>query len=376
MGSTNHGTQTITYEYFEEAAAEDFNKYNLNITQEGIYNGGHLKKVSNSEVTLSPFVIAISDGDELITVQSANNATLNNSSLDSGSISSATPYLVFRWDFAESLNNYVEVHAIDAISSAESNDIIIGKLVFSGATLTGFDYSDRTMLRTMDAWLKPEATEDTELYIWIRGGYVQTSSGYVKIAEQKVGPFTAPTAPNSRVDLVYINTSGVLTISQGVAAPSPSAPSYSGKLVLAEVTIANGATNITNSMIRDVRSPLYLVPTTSTIFGTRTSNDSLGNPLAGNLSSGSSNKYMANADGVLTVKITGAYPELNFYMKFLGVGSFINTYSTRQNAGGSNSVSAEISLRQNDVFYVNSDRATGTFQIYWMPIGTGSLVKQ
>jgi len=256
MGTTNHGNQDITYNYYEEASAENFNKRNLEIMPRGVYQGGHLKKVTNSEVTLSLFTVEIGDDNDQISSKSTTTAILNSGTLDSGNISSATPYLVFRWSHADQANNYVEVHAIANVSAAQSNDIIIGKCEFSGVTLTGFDYSDRTLLNIQNLFLRVEATEDTEMYVWVRGGRVHTSSQKVNVAEQKVGPFTVPSSPNSRIDLVYVDTDGTLKIEQGIQEVSPSVPDYKGKLVLAEVRLVYGDSNISADRITDVRSPL------------------------------------------------------------------------------------------------------------------------
>lgn len=255
MGTTNHGTQDITYNYYEKATAEDFNKRHLENIPRGIYQGGHLKKVSNSEITLSLFTVEIGDDDEQISSKSSMNATLNSDTLDSGSISSDTSYIIFRWAFAEQSDNYVEVHAIANVASAQANDIIVGKCVFIGATLDSFDYTDRTLLNVQNIFLRVEPTEDVEMKIWVRGGRIHTATQCVVVPEQKVGPFAVPGSPNSRIDLVYINIDGSVSIKQGTQAVSPLVPDYESKLVIAEVTLVNGATNIVADGIKDVRSP-------------------------------------------------------------------------------------------------------------------------
>lgn len=60
---------------------------------------------------------------------------------------------------------------------------------------------------------------------------------------------------NSRIDLLYIDDTGVLQILQGVEALSPSIPAYpAGVLVIAEVTITQtSGVTINQSAIRDVR---------------------------------------------------------------------------------------------------------------------------
>jgi len=252
MGSTNHGTQSISVAYYEEATSLEANRRNLDIVPRGIYSGGHLTKVSNTEVTLSPLTAELGDDTSQISVKTSTSATLNSTTLDSGDIDQSTPYLVLRWAYVASPNNYMEVHAIASVSAAQDNDIIIGKCVFSGATLSSFDYTDRTFLNIQNLFLK--VIEDSGLYVWIRNGRIYTESGYITIPEQRVGPFSVPNSPNSRIDLVYVDTDGTVTVQQGTAAVSPSAPSYSNKLVVAEVTLVNGDTSIPASRIQDVRS--------------------------------------------------------------------------------------------------------------------------
>ena len=127
MGATNHGTQQITWQYFQEATGANWGKRLLGILPPGIYSGGYLTEVSDTEVTLSILIAEIKDGTTQISVRTAAAATLNSTTLDSGAISSATPYLVLRWLYALSAVNYVEVHAISSVSVAQDNDIVIGK---------------------------------------------------------------------------------------------------------------------------------------------------------------------------------------------------------------------------------------------------------
>ncbi len=253
MGSTNHGTQNITFQYNLVAKGNTFDKLLHQIVPRGLYLGGHLKVVSDTAVTLTPLAVQMGDANYQVTIQTAVNAAISGATLDSGTIDPATPVLVLRWTLNTDPANYMEVHAIASAAVVQANDIIIGTCTFSGSTLTGFDYSDRQDARTMDNWLKPEATEDTELYIYVRAGNVHGATANVAIATQKVGPFTAPGSPNSRIDLVYVTTAGALAILQGTAATTPTAPNYNGKLVLAEVTVANGVTDIAAAVISDVR---------------------------------------------------------------------------------------------------------------------------
>lgn len=254
MGSTNHGTQTVSHKFYEEVTANNRNVRLVDIIPRGIYSGGYLTKVSDLEVQLGALTAEIGDSNVQVKVETAAAATINDSTLDSGSISPLTPYLVLRWGYAATQINYMEIHAVASVASAQTNDLIIGKIVFSGSTISAFDYSERSMLNVQNLSLKPTVSETSELYIRIRAGVVHSATGYHIAPEQKVGPFAVPAAPNSRIDLVYVGDDGVAQIVQGVAAVSPSAPSYAGRRVVAEVTIANGAASIVAANIKDVRS--------------------------------------------------------------------------------------------------------------------------
>ena len=257
MGSTNHGTQTVSHQYYEELTALKRNKRLLGILPKGIYSGGKLARVSDIEITLSVLIAEISGGTIQIAVRTAATATINDGTLDSGTIDSSTPYIVLRWAYAADVSNYMEIHAV---ATPSTNDIVVGKIEFSGSVITGFDYSERTFVNVQDLFLKPVAS--TGMYILVNAGKVHTSTGYVFVEMQEVGVFSVPSSPNSRIDLVYVDSSGSIQILQGTAAVSPVAPSYAGKLVIAEVTVVNGDVSISQSDIKDVRSFLSKVPPT------------------------------------------------------------------------------------------------------------------
>lgn len=261
MSTQNLGNQTIVHQYFEEITGEVRGKRQLDIIPTGIYSGGYFTKVNNSEITLSPFVLEIKDNNNQVSIRSAVAATLNNTTIEEGSISSATPFIIARWAYAETALNYLSILAINSLTNKQANDLVIGKCVFSGSTLTGFDYTYRSYPNTLEKFLKVEAS--TGLYVWLRGGKVQTASGFVAVPDQNVGPFTVPSSPNSRIDLVYINSAGAVQIQQGTAGTSPVAPNYLNKMVLAEITVVNGDTGILATRIKDVRA--FLTPSVPVI---------------------------------------------------------------------------------------------------------------
>lgn len=349
MGATNRGSQTIVHQYFEDAVASQWDKRHKDIRPRGIYSGGYLTKVNDSEVTLSPLVVEIGDSSLQISVRTADTYTLKTGNLDSGLIASATPYIVLRWSYAATPGNYMEIHAVAA---ALANDIIVGKCVFEGATLTGFDYADRTFLNVQNLFLRVEPSEVSEMYVRVRAGRIQNSTGYVSVADQKVGSFSVPGAPNSRIDLVYIDTDGTVRIYQGAAAVSPSTPSYGGKLVLAEVRIVNGDTYIPASRITDVRAFITnSTPVISGIFGSWTARSN-------------NTVYLAATDGFVCAGSTAVYGGMcSGYTD----GSNPPTTLRAQNQDGStaNTMWINMPVRKGDYWKV-----TGASTVYWMPMGT------
>jgi len=263
MGTQNHGLQEITYEYYEEATAEDFNKRFLDILPRGIYKGGYFTKVSDSEITLSTFTAEIGDENEQVSVKTSAVATIKDATLDSGTLDSGHPYIVLRWAFVEQQNNYVEIHAIASVATAQANDIIVGKIIFDGGSIDSFDYTDRTFLNVQDLFFKVETSSG--MYVQLRAGKIQDGTQYIVVPEQKVGAFDVPGGSNSRIDLVYIDTDGTVKIKKGTEVVSPVAPNYENKLVVAEVKIVNGDTDIPADRITDVRS--FILPLVSVNFG-------------------------------------------------------------------------------------------------------------
>jgi len=259
-------TQIIAVKFYDPADSEVVNRIGISCRPVGIYEGGYLTKVDNATVTLSTLQCEIGDtvSGEYHQVHVETTETTN------VTVGSSTPYVVLRWEYAESTSNYMTVHAV-ALGSIEAGDVIVGKCLYSGSTLTGFDYGydetnriyNRTNPLTMTKFLKVEPTSPASMYVRVKGGWCNFGSQTYDIDDQII-LMTAP-GSLSKVYLVYVHTDGTVMIdSSGTASSSPTAPSYGGKLVLAEVTISAGATSITASNIKDVRS--FIVSSKSTNY--------------------------------------------------------------------------------------------------------------
>jgi hypothetical protein len=215
-----------------------------------------LSVVDASHASLSPFVCEVRDATHQVKVETSNAVTV--------AVSSSTPFVVIRWSYvAVQANAYADILAV---TTPAENDVVVAKCNFSGASLLGFDMGDsnypRTIPKVQNKYLYVEETPDVELRVRIHGGYVQSSSSSTFVPDQKSNLLTLPTA-NSKVYLIYVSpeTGGIGIDSSGVEAASPVPPNYQGKLVLAEITLSSTSTNITQSMIRDVRTFLTAAPT-------------------------------------------------------------------------------------------------------------------
>lgn len=240
----NVGGQDVSLMYYTVANANEVNARFRDTRKIGIYKGGYLSKVDDTHVQLSPLVCEITDGTYQVKVETTE--------VVGKIVSLSIPYVVLRWVYTGSTADYMEILSV---ASPTTYDLVVGRCTFSGTILTGFTYDERNTPSTYDLFLKVEPTESSELRVRVRAGRIQVVSGVTNIPDQKSNLFSVPGNPNSRIDLVYVTNTGAIEIdNSGTPAVNPTPPSYKGKMVLAEVTIAYNSTNITSSMIKDVRS--------------------------------------------------------------------------------------------------------------------------
>ena len=252
MGSTNVGNQIVSIQYFDPADAYVFNRRHSVITPTGIYSGGYLEKVSDTQVSLSPLLCEIGKYSDISGVEDVIQARIRTRDTVAINVSTSTPYIVLRWSYAEDANNYMDILAV-AETDIQDGDLIVGRCIFSGSTLTGFDYSKRSVPNVWDLFLKVEPTDPASMKVRVRAGRVSYGLQNFDIYEQLTSTFTAPSS-NPRIDLVYIDTDGTVKIKTGTEGSPPTPPSYDGKIVLAEITLVPGMTEITEDDIKDVRA--------------------------------------------------------------------------------------------------------------------------
>jgi len=242
-GVINYGSQDIQWDYFSPLNSDELDKHHQDIIPVGIYQGGRLERLSDILVRVYPLVIQISDGTKQARIETSANADI--------AIGAATPYVVIRWSWSAIVNWYADFLAV-AVGSILSTDIVVGKAIYAGPVITGFDYTNQTVCLSMERFLKVEPLDIPAMYVYLNPGWISYGTSRIAVPGQ-VSPIIVAPVSDSRIDLVYIDASGLIQISTGTLGPTPSPNSHDGKVVVAQILIATASTTITSSMITDCR---------------------------------------------------------------------------------------------------------------------------
>ena len=264
------GGQNISLKYQSSGNSMEINERFVGIRPVGIYSGGLLSVVDGTHASVAPLVCEIGDG----THQVRNETTTAVSVV----VGLATSYLVCRWSYTGTTLDYMEILAVGS-GDVQANDVHLGRCSFAGAVLNGFDYGDTTYRRTspnvQSLWLKVIPKGSGSLKAQVLPGYYQSHTASVFVPLQETDALVPPTASN-KIYLVYLNTTtgAVALDSTGVEGATPAAPSYAGRLVLAEITLASTDTEITSAKIKNVQS--FVTPGRQSTDGTTISSGSDG----------------------------------------------------------------------------------------------------
>lgn len=246
---SNIGNQTISLKYQAPGNSSEINERFVGIRPVGIYSGGTLTVVDSSHASLDSLVCEISDGTHQVRIETTTAVSIV--------VGSGTPYIVLRWSYTGNTSDYMEILAVSS-ANVQANDLVVAKCLFAAGSLNGFDYGDTTHPRTVpnvqNLWLKVIPKGGGSLKGLVLPGWYQSHTGSVYIPLQETDALVPPGSSN-KIYLVYVDVeTGTISIdSTGVEGASPSAPSYNGRLVLAEITLASTDTELTASMIKDVR---------------------------------------------------------------------------------------------------------------------------
>lgn len=128
---------------------------------------------------------------------------------------------------------------------------------------------DGSLKRVVDAskitLLFPHEQAVPDMTVYVEPGEASYGDSQLVFAGGSSPAFTAPII-NDRIDLLYLDDTGVLAIVQGIEAVSPTPPSHQNKLPIAEIYLTPATTTITDALITDVR-PILNLGGAGTSFG-------------------------------------------------------------------------------------------------------------
>lgn len=248
MGSVNYGSQIKTVEFNADASDYSFNIRNLGIIPVGIYSGGLLVAETGNNFHISPLVAEISDSN-------GNYQVRLQTTMDIGGLvaDSSTPYVVLNWAYTQIVGqNYVDVILTNNLA-AYPNGLIVGKCLFSGSNLTGFEYgSGTTYKRTvpnlpqLQFSVVPDYTANANVYVTAGQAPNINGNNITGLLQTHFAKFTM----TNPLNVIYLNRSqspGYVTLTVGSAYPTGT---YGQYIPIAEVTLSGGVV----TAIKDVRS--------------------------------------------------------------------------------------------------------------------------
>jgi len=301
----NIGNQIITLKFYDEVTTANVNRRFKDLRPLGVYHGGHLSRIDDTHVSVSPVVCEIGGGGDH-QVRGELQDTI-----PSIVVATVTPYVVLRWQYTgDAAQDYM---AILGVSTPASTDLVLGAGTYAGSVMTGISYVDRSNPSIVETFLKVEPRDTPDMLVYVCAGRYKTDAGAVDIPHSVVGAFAAPLVQD-KIFLVYIDhaTGSIGIDSSGDESLTPVAPLYAGRVVIAEVTLTPTTTQITGAEIRDTRTFMDKVagPDNVTIqingsgqlevldppagwpgFGALDTLDSLGSPLVKDV------VYRATSDG-------------------------------------------------------------------------------
>lgn len=264
MGTTNFGNQTLSFDYNQDATGKLFNLLNYNIIPSGIYTGFALTKLSNILVSISSGICFIYDDINKVAVR------VETSSDQNISVSNATPYIVFRMQWADATNCFMDMLAV-SFADIETSDIIVGRCVYDNAGTilnTSFDYTRKTVfylskIKQQDSYLRVTPTEPVSNQIMVSSANLNSSKGNLSVAGGTFPVAGISNTVNGRIDIIYVDENGAIQITEGVDSISPVAPRYGNKKVVAEIRRGATRTDINGTEIVQVNTTLDVPPITS-----------------------------------------------------------------------------------------------------------------
>lgn len=269
MGLIDYGTQKITFDYKEEGTSQNFNKVNYKILPVGFYSGGDITITAVDKISIDPFIAVVQDDVNELAVRLETTTQITDFN-----VASALPYIVGRFTWSNTEDNYMDILSV-AYADIDANDLVLCKLVFSGANAIAVDTSVKSWspsyyanLNNSTSQFKVTATNPTyNNQVTVYPGNAIINGEIVTISVPTQSPtFTLPTSANGRKDVVYIDENGSIGILQGADTPGAPIPMLDNKyLPIALVTFPAAASVVRGDYITVLNPNIFFTsPPTET----------------------------------------------------------------------------------------------------------------
>jgi len=259
----NFGSQTLLWDYRQEARAKGFNQAFCDTLPYGLYTGGRLSRVSNTVVNIG-FLVCIIKSDEndnvALRIETAESQDVSLAVNQGSTFADITkPYIVLRFGWQDVEVNYMNMLAVGwSANPAETSpdrlrpfDIILGKVLFEEASPGSGQFiiansNPFDVTRRQDVFIKDteiiagqfrvSSSETDSRKVFVSGGRVNTSQGQFVVPGSEFPSEGIPdTASMGRTDLIALDAYGKFKFIQGTPAVNPAAPKYQTYKVLAEI---------------------------------------------------------------------------------------------------------------------------------------------
>lgn len=262
MGTTNYGNQIITSDFRMPLTSEEMGKIDYKLREPGIYEGGTLTKINDTTVEISPLVCYIRDDDYVIDAGPPANQGLGvrvvTLEAQQISVTTSTIYIVLRYIYAQSENNFMDMLSV-TYASIEPDDLIVGRCVFDGVTLLAdFDYTRRSIpindsIKENRNNFRVQSTEPISNQVFVNGGNIRNVSSYLTVSSGNSPVITDTT--DGRIDLIWVDVNGDIQVVEGIDSVTPTEPEWEGRFVVATIERGASRNNIRGSEITQVYYP-------------------------------------------------------------------------------------------------------------------------
>lgn len=250
MSSVNYGQQKILFKFRTKLDSDYLDRTFKDVLEVGVYSGLTVSIVDDDTIRINPGKFVIGDGTyQCIIMKEAYHDI---------PVLTSTIFIVARWTYSKDINWYANFLTV-SYENIQANDVVIGKAIFTGSTLSSIVYDNQTkpskfFLESLKDNLKVSETQFGYLSVKVNPGFIILNDGNRYNFTETYLPVATPHTTYNRIDIVVVNEDGDLEVIPGTPAPTPAAPSYATLFGLAEILVKPGVTEIFNEDITDVRS--------------------------------------------------------------------------------------------------------------------------